>query len=207
MWKRVTWSPVEEAYLKAHGGDPINQLCQALAKSRNAIKKKQAEQGCNGKPGKKTLGKSSTFPKSKLGTRKDLGIFLRSGWEANVLRFLKYKSEELGITLIEYEPHDFTYWQFGIKKGTVSYTPDFKVTYADGSYNWIEVKGGFLKTTDKTKIRRFQKYYPTEFERLISITPGPTSKTVAFFQSVGVPVRWHYPELNKQYRKIVPNWE
>jgi len=204
-FKKTVWSPVEIEYLKKNSGQPVNQLCVALSKSRYAIKKMQLELE---QSGGKLVGppiKKKSGNRSKIGKRKDCNdLFFRSGWEANVYRLLALDKT---ITLIEYEPTDFTYWQFGHKKGTVSYTPDFKVTYADGSYIWIEVKGGWLKSTDKTKIRRFKKYYPDEFKKLVAVTPGPKSKTVTFFTAEGVPIRWYYPDLNKKYRKSVPYWE
>ena len=46
---KVVWSPVEEEYLKKHREDTsVNQLTIALAKSRNAIKRKLDE--FDGKP-------------------------------------------------------------------------------------------------------------------------------------------------------------
>jgi hypothetical protein len=199
--RRVVWSPVEVDYLKQHKDYPINQLCISLAKSRYAIKKKLQEisTGSSKQPIKK-----KTF-QSKIGKRVDChNMFFRSAWEANVYRLLRL---DKSIVSIEYEPTDFTFWQFGIKKGTVSYTPDFKVTYEDGSYLWIEVKGGWMRASDKTKLRRFKKYYPGEFDKLVAVGPGPTSATIQFFNEMGVPVKWHYPDLNKQYRHTVPNWE
>jgi len=201
---KKTWSPspVELEYLQKHQHDPINQLCIALAKTRYAIKKQLVEM--DSKPGKKKRT-GSPVPKTKIGKRKDLdNIFLRSGWEANCLRLFKADPR---ITLIEYEPYTFTFTAFGIVKGTVSYTPDFKLTYMDGSTEWVEIKGGFLKNTDKTKLRRFRKYFPDEFKKLSAITPGPSSKTYKFFTELGIPVKHCYPDLNKKYREVIPHWE
>jgi len=199
-YKKVVWSPVEIEYLRKNSGQPVNQLCVALAKSRYAIKNKQIELKTGTAPKPKKKG-----ARSKIGKRPDCNnLFFRSGWEANVFRLLRL---DKSITLIEYEPTDFTYWQFGIKKGTVSYTPDFKISYADGSYVWIEVKGGWMKPNDKTKLRRFKKFYPKEFERLVGVTPGEASKTAVFFKELGIPIKWYYPDLNKKYKKSVPGWE
>lgn len=204
-WKKVVWSPVEVDYLKIHKDEPLMQLCIALSKSRAAVNNKLAELGNKGTtkvlPGHGGL-------RSRIGKRKDCNNqFFRSSWEANVYRLLKSSLEEKNIDLIQYEPTDFTFWQFGIKKGTVSYTPDFKITYKDGTYSWIEVKGGFLKGQDKTKIKRFKKFYPEEAAHLVCVVPGPTAKTTVFFKSEGIPVLWHYPEINKKYKKLVSNWE
>lgn len=206
MWHKARkLSSVELEYLKAHKEYPLNQLCIALSNTKNQIKKALSE--LSGKKPKKALPGHKAF-RSNIGKRKDLNNqFFRSSWEANVYRYFTSKHPTIKPTTIQYEPTDFTYWQFGIKTGTVSYTPDFKLTYPDGSYEWIEVKGGFLKAADKTKIRRLKKYYPEEFKRLKAITPGLTSKTALFFKEMGVPIKLVYPDLNKEYKKVIPNWE
>lgn len=196
------WSPVEVDYLKANRKEPTGQLCIALGRAVSTIKNKikeieNKEKGIE--PTVKTKG-----IKSKIGKRKDCNnLFFRSAWEANLYRYLKRCSE---IIKVEYEPVDFTFWQFGHKKGTVSYTPDFRVTFNNGNWIWIEVKG-FLKPSDKTRIRRFQKYFPEEAKNLVALTAGPNSQTAQFFKSVGVDIKWYYPDLNKECRKIIPNWE
>lgn len=200
--KKVVWSPVEEEYLLKNQNRPIDQLCIALAKSRYAIKKKLTE--LDPKKIKKTKQKKSAVPKTKIGKRKDLGIFVRSGWEANAVRFFNGQTD---IKLVEYEPYTFSFTSFGHLHGTVSYTPDLKVNTTDGKYFWIEVKGGWLRSQDKTKLRRFKKYYPEEFKKLCAVTPGQKSKTYQFFKELGVKNIWIYPELNKQCRKVIPHWE
>ena len=202
-FKSVLWSPVEIEYLKKHFDDPIAQLCIALAKTKYAIRKKIQEINTD-KP-TTVKKKKAQFKTTKIGKRPDCNnLFFRSGWEANIFRLLKL---DKNITHIEYEPMDFTFWQFGVKKGTISYTPDFRIYFQDGTYQWIEVKGGWLKQTDKTKIRRFKKYYPEEFDKLVVVTAGPTSKTALFFKELNIPVKWHYPDVNKAYKNVVPNWE
>lgn len=204
MFQRVKWSPIEIEYLEKHQKESINQLCIKLAKTRGAIQKKLKELD----PNHKQLSSKPSTKRSNIGRRKDLGIFLRSSWEANVYRLLLHEKKAYGdITKIEYEPEDFLFTKFGIVKGTVSYTPDFRITYKDGSYQWLEVKGGFLRRQDQTKLRRFKKYYPDEFKKLIAVTPGPESKTALFFKEMGSDIKWHYPEINKKYRKLLPGWE
>lgn len=198
MYFRVVWSPVEVEYLKKNKDVSINQLTVALAKSRSAIQKKlrELETGIVEKPNKK---------RSNIGKRKDCnGLFFRSGWEANCYRYL---TRQENIRLVEYEPTTFSFTSFGILKGTVSYTPDFKITYTDGSYRWLEVKGNYLKTQDITKLKRFKKYFPEEFSKLICVPPSPTSKTTKIFIELGIEVLCHYNELNKCWRNIIPNWE
>jgi len=201
VYRKTIWSPVEVEYLKKHRHDAVNQLTIALAKSQHAVRKR-IKQGFDGKV---LSTKKPNQRYSKIGKRKDCNnMFFRSGWEANVYRLLRTDKD---IKLIEYEPTTFSFTSFGILKGTVSYTPDFKITYQDGSYEWIEVKGGWMKAADKTKLRRFKKFFPDEYDKLVAVTPGPTSKTTKFFEDFDVPIKWHYPELNKTYRKTIPNWE
>lgn len=75
---------------------------------------------------------------------------------AKYLQFLKEKNL---ILEWEYEPE--TFWFLEIKRGCRSYKPDFKITNLDGTFYWGEVKG-FLDAKSKTKIKRFNKYYPNE---------------------------------------------
>lgn len=200
-WNKVVWSPVELDYLRKHKTYPVNQLTIALSKSQSAVKKKLKELDAS----KDNLSGPIMSKRSKIGKRKDCGnLFFRSGWEANTYRLMQ---REKDIKFVEYEPRVFTFTTFGIIRGTVSYTPDFKVTYTDGSYQWLEVKGGFLKSVDKTKIRRFKKFFPEEFEKLVAVTPGPKSKTAKFFQEMEVEIKWFYPDINKQYKKEIPHWE
>jgi hypothetical protein len=198
MIQKRIWSQLELDYLKEHIHDPINQLCIPLSRSRQAVKNKIDE--LSGKPSKK----DKSGRKTRIGKRVDCkGLFFRSGWEANCYRLLQL---DKNIKLVEYEPTTFSFTPFGILHGTVSYTPDFKITYQDNSYNWIEVKG-FMKPADKTKIRRFHRHYPEEFARLVAVTPGEQTKTAKFFKESGVEIRWFYPDLNKKYRKTIPHWE
>jgi len=192
------WSPVELDYIKLNIDKPVGQLCIALGRGTGAIKSKIAEL-----KGEKLPVKKST--RSKIGKRKDCNnLFFRSGWEANIYRMFKLDKT---VAKIEYEPQDFTFWQFGHHKGTVVYTPDFRVTYKDGSWIWIEVKGGLMKQPDRTKIKRFRKYYPEEFKHLVAITPGLSSKTAQFFTNEGIKILYYYPDLNKKYKKTIDNWE
>jgi len=201
VFRKVIWSLVEIDYLQKHLHDPVNQLCIQLSKSRSAVQNKLKE--LSGSPRSKKA--PIKRPMSKIGRRPDCNnLFFRSGWEANCFRLL---SRDPLIKLIEYEPTTFSFTNWGILKGTVSYTPDFRITYIDGSYEWIEIKGGWLKPTDKTKIKRFKKYFPEEFKHLVAVTPGEKSKTAQFFLSEGIPIKWYYPDINQKNRKIIPGWE
>ena len=64
----------------------------------------------------------------------------------------------------EYEPT--TFWFNGIKRGVVSYKPDFLITPVEGKAYWQELKG-YLDPRSATKIKRFCKNYPDETLDLI----------------------------------------
>jgi hypothetical protein len=184
----VKWSPVEIAYLKEHREDMArDQLCIALAKSRNAITRKLAD--LDGKPITKKMGRRSV-----IGKREDMNQFFRSNWEANVARWFNLQKKTW-----YYEPQVF-YFE-GIKHGTMSYCPDFKV----GTL-WVEVKG-YLDAKGKTAIRRFKKFHPEEFKKLRAIVKSPNSVTAKFFEELGVPIMAYYNELTKKYSKKIEHWE
>lgn len=190
MFRRnqAQWSPVEIEYLKAHRNQlPINQLTVALAKSRNAIQKKCDE--LDGKVITKAMNKRSV-----IGRRDDLNHFFRSGWEANVCRWFNHQKIKW-----EYEPKAF-YFE-GIKHGTVSYCPDFKL-----HGKWVEVKG-MLDNKSKTAVRRFKKFYPEEFKKLHAIVGRPGTKADQFFKEMGVPIMAYMNELNKKYKDKLEHWE
>lgn len=198
-FNKVVWSPVEEEWLKKNTGLSVSQLTVALAKSTTAVKRKLDE--LLDKPSKK----QSSIPRtvtSKKGRRKDCdNLYLRSTWEAGVFRWLRYTN----AGQIEYEPHTFSFAPFGILKGTVSYMPDFKLTFTNGTYIWIEVKG-FLKAQDKVRIRRLKKFYPDEFTHLRAVCGGPSTKSAQFFKEMGIPILAYYPDLHKQFRGVIPHW-
>lgn len=132
--------------------------------------------------------KVSSHPKNKFkqGWR-DVGgkrVFFRSKWEANIGRYLEWQKQNQIIDEWFHEPQ--TFWFNGIKRGCVSYLPDFKVLFKDGSHEWIEVKG-FMDAKSRTKIKRFRKYYPDEPLRIIGST-------------------W-YKENSKKLTLIIPEWE
>ena len=147
----------------------------------------------------------SNYKKSRQGYREHLGVFVRSGWENNCLLWLtslKYSWE--------YEPTTFYFEK--IKRGTRSYTPDFKLTgkgrkkFGD-DYIWVEVKG-YLKPQDKTKTKRLKKYWPDEFARLQVITKNEKVAATKFYQEMGVPIFAYYDDIvaaNKA--KPLKNWE
>src|SRR5205807_723233 len=90
--------------------------------------------------------------------------YFRSRWEANYARYLEFLKVQNQITDWEHEPEVF--WFEGIKRGCVSYLPDFKVTELNGSFTYHEVKG-WMDDRSKTKIRRMQIYHPSIILKII----------------------------------------
>lgn len=84
-------------------------------------------------------------------------VYMRSRWEVNYAHYLELLLRSGSITSWDYEPE--TFWFEGIKRGTTSYKPDFKVTYGNGSVEYHEVKG-WMDARSKTKIKRMKKYHP-----------------------------------------------
>ena len=111
-------------------------------------------------------------------------IYYRSAWEANFGRYLQWQKEQGMITDWLHEPQ--TFWFPGIKRGCVTYLPDFKVIKNDGTHEWIEVKG-FMDQKSKTKLSRFRKYFPKESIRVVD-------------------AKW-YKKNGKKLSLIIPSWE
>jgi hypothetical protein len=120
--------------------------------------------------------------RSKGGTRKDLGIYVRSRWEANYGRYLNWMISRGEIRLWEYEKDRF---DFPVKRGGRSYTPDFKVTENNGDIIYHEVKG-WMDPKSKTRMKRMAHYHPEI--RIILIGEK------------------EYKALSK-WRAMIPNWE
>jgi len=91
------------------------------------------------------------------GKREDLGDrYFRSMWESNYARYLNWLVEHQAIKGWQYEPDTF---EFPVKRGTLFYTPDFKVTNLDGSVEYHEVKG-YMDPKSQTQLKRMAKYHP-----------------------------------------------
>jgi hypothetical protein len=201
---KVIWSPIEIEYLKKNRDElPKDQLCIALSKSRNALDKKLKEID-----GKTPVSNKSISFQSKIGRREDLDIFVRSGWEANCMRL--FKSGLTDWNSPEYEPQTFSFTDHVPPKGAaLSYTPDFRVKRGKKSF-WVEVKGNWLRGADKTKLKRFKKFYPEEFKKLVAIVSSKNTKTAKYFlDELGLPEDQvlEYNEFKKLYSKKIPEWE
>lgn len=95
----------------------------------------------------------------KSGWREIGGVrkYYRSRWEANYARYLNWLKDLGQIQSWAHEPK--TFWFEGIKRGCVSYLPDFCVVEIGGQEGYHEVKGWF-DDRSKTKIARMAKYHP-----------------------------------------------
>lgn len=83
--------------------------------------------------------------------------YYRSRWEANYARFLEWQKVNNKILDWKHEPK--TFWFEGIKRGCLSYLPDFWVLDAENNESYHEVKG-WMDDRSKTKIKRMSKYHP-----------------------------------------------
>lgn len=117
----------------------------------------------------------------EIGGRK---IYFRSSWEANYARYLEFLKSHGKIKDWLHEPQ--TFWFEKIKRGSVTYLPDFKIINNDDTHFWVEVKG-WMDARSKTKIRRFKKYFPNESLTLIQ-------------------QKW-FTQNNPIYRSLIPAWE
>jgi hypothetical protein len=127
--------------------------------------------------------------RTKIGFREDLGILVRSEWEAVVLRWLNKKG--VGWT---YEPYAF---HFPVKRGVRVYTPDVLLS---GSNLLLEIKG-YAKDQDRIKIKRLKIHHPKDFARLRYITKNPNSQATKIFSDLGVPPYAYYDDIVKEMKE------
>lgn len=110
--------------------------------------------------------------------------YFRSRWEANYAYYLEWLRTIGQIASWQHEAK--TFWFEGIKRGCVSYLPDFKVTNLNGSIEWHEVKG-WMDARSATVLKRMAKYHPNE--KLIVIAEK------------------QYKEILRKVSTLVPGWE
>lgn len=138
----------------------------------------------------------NAFRNTKTGYRSDLGITVRSGWEANILRVLKSYAIPY-----EFEPSVFT---FPVKRGhNKSYRPDI---WLPVSQEWIEVKGFFDKDS-RIKMKRFKKYYPEEWECLTMVVAKGSKLSRDICAELEVPNVLYYQDISKAFKSRIENWE
>lgn len=84
--------------------------------------------------------------------------YFKSGYEIAYAYYLEALKKDNQILDWYYEPE--TFWFEGIKRGTVSYKPDFKVIDKNKKETYYEIKG-YMDKKSLTKIKRMAKYYPS----------------------------------------------
>ena len=169
---------------------------------RNGVLNVEEDLRENGKMHKIVIP-ANPYSRTKSGKRPDLGgLFFRSAAEANYARYLNFAKIKW-----EYEPREFMF--DAIRRGCVSYTPDFYLPEED---KWIEFKG-WLSKKDITKIRRFKKFYPEEFKKYYIVFQQPSKKTrnvsIPALLDIGVPYT-HISTFNKkhdEWARLIPGWE
>ena len=101
---------------------------------------------------------TNPYSRTKSGKREDLdGMFFRSSWEANWARYLNLLKKSGNIYKWEYEADNF---EFPIKRGTRSYTPDFKIWDSEESEPYYHEVKGWMDSKSKTRLNRMAKYHP-----------------------------------------------
>jgi len=159
--------------------------------SRKKISKKASERMVN------KTDNSSSVKVSIKGRRKDLNnVFFRSSWEANYARYLNHKNIKW-----EFEPKTFFFEN--VKRGALSYTPDFFV-----GRKIIEIKG-YFNSKDRGKINRFRKQYPKEFKRLWFVIQNKgNNKTTEYLKKIGKENHIiEYNKIEREFKDKIPYWE
>lgn len=120
------------------------------------------------------------------GVRPDIGSMrFRSSWESNFARYLDMLIKLGIVEHWEFEPE--TFWFKGIKRGTVSYLPDFRIKYrGDPKLEYVEIKGR-IEPRDKTKWKRMARYHP----HIMLVIVGPKE----------------YRAIARKWASAIPGWE
>lgn len=92
---------------------------------------------------------------------------------------------------------------FQLKGGTKGYTPDF---YIPLNSSWVEIKG-YLDAKSMTKIRRFKRYYESEFDKLTFIISKYSSEGKDFALDVGIESVIFYEDIRSSYSHKLSIWE
>lgn len=146
-------------------------------KSLGQVRKRQCS------PGQFAQTRNGRGASTNGGFREDIGIYVRSTWEANYARYLNWLKANGHIVGWEYEPDTF---QFPVKRGTRFYTPDFKVMLDGGMIEYHEVKG-YMSPKSATALKRMARHYP---QLKVVLIDGPT-----------------YKDIRKKVGSLIQGWE
>lgn len=137
--------------------------------------------------GKVRVVTESTYSRCRRGRREDLGdTFFRSSWEANYARYLNWRVANPRDPLRSWTYEPTTFWFSGIKRGVVSYTPDFLLEEDGVDPYYVELKG-WMDDKSKTKLARMAKYHPNVRLDLVDAKA--------------------YRALEKAVARLIPHWE
>jgi hypothetical protein len=145
----------QETCLKKYGVNHWTKSKQAkkkLSNTRKGFKFSKKVRHNMSKAAVKRIKKYRIYSFGNGGFREDINLYVRSNWEANFARVLKYKKINF-----QYEPDTFELSE------AMTYTPDFKVGNV-----YFEIKG-YMDDRSKEKISAFKKSYPNV---LLSIITG-----------------------------------
>ena len=93
--------------------------------------------------------------------------------------------------------------RFQLRNGTKGYTPDF-FTQKDSS--WVELKG-YLDAKSMTKIKRFKRYYESEFNKLTFIISKYSTDGKNFAAELEIPRVIFYEDIRSFYSDKISIWE
>lgn len=119
--------------------------------------------------------------RGKRGFRTDIGLYMRSEWEANWARWLAWMQSTGNVLGWAYEPDSFA---LTIDGKRVRYVPDFKVEW-NGKTEYHEVKG-LMDKRSAQKICAMRRQHPQV--RLVVVNERV------------------YKGLARRFEQIVPNW-
>ncbi|MNC02764.1 Phage endonuclease I [compost metagenome] len=153
----VSRSLREKLSLKSKGKEKSEEHKKALKEAKaNENKEHRAKVNGDNRRGKpmtkeaiEKIARNSKPRNFKTGIRQDIGHFVRSTWEANYVRILKFKK-------INYQFEPQIFWLIAPDGRQISYTPDFYLIEKD---MYIEVKG-FWYEDARQKFDLFREQYP-----------------------------------------------
>lgn len=152
----------ETKFLLSNISTERNKIINAEPGRRESISKKQVmtkmERGNLINPRQKQTWKAGW---REIGGKRK---YFRSRWEANYARYLEFLKVQKQIKDWEHESKVF--WFEGIKRGCVSFLPDFEITELNNTLSYHEVKG-WMDDRSKTKLRRMKIYYPDVILKVI----------------------------------------
>lgn len=136
------------------------------------------------------------------GRRPDLGgLYVRSTWEANWIRLLRYLGHE-----VEYEPPEWR-MEFRVPRGVREYRPDIRCRPGffcrDAPEELHELKG-WMDRKSKTALRRVSEFHG---DRIIVLYDPRQRPQVLDRVPLVVVAEHRYREATAGAAQVVPGWE